>query len=376
RKRIFATLVLINQVVAIGDFIQEGLYDMHLPFYLPDQKLDLHGDVYRLSNPEEDNTKIPIPLFSGWKSLERENFEKYQWQFLAPFFDVMSGENSRPLHYVLEDSRILPFIEDLEGKGPEPVISGGYSEVWRVKIHPAHHSNSSQTNPDFAVKRLRPSDRSLETFKREVATLKRLSRQDHLYLMRLQLTYLWRGNYHLLFDWADGNLKNFWEMHPSPGDIPRSHEFAIWVAEQLLGLTQGLKAIHSCPPDLALEDGAGEDEYAAERTRGRHGDLKPENILWFKQNQQFQCNDNQPHHLGRLVISDFGLTQFHRLVTGRVDPVNVARTPTYRPPEYDIGDEITQSFDIWTWGCVLLEFSIWYLKGFKAWDGFSRERTE
>lgn len=197
--------------------------------------------------------------------------------------------------------------------------------------------------------------------------------------MKLQLTYLWRDHYHLLFRWADGNLKKFWEGHPRPEDIPRTHGFATWAAQQLLGLTQGLQAIHLCPPDhqSISEQGEEEDAHASQRTRGRHGDLKPENILWFKQAHMkpVRQDEKQPHHQGTLVISDFGLTQFHRFETGRVNPREVARTPTYRPPEYDISDEITQSFDIWTWGCVLLEFAVWYLKGFHAWDGFSQERA-
>lgn len=223
-------------------------------------------------------------------------------------------------------------------------------------------------NPNFAVKRLRQNDRTEEMFKREVATLKRLScGQDHPHLMRLELTYFWRDHYHLLFRWADGNLKNYWERYRVPNDIPRTQPYAVWVSKQLLGLTNGLQAIHLCPPDEESDtDEQPGDEFASQRVRGRHGDLKPENILWFE-------DHNHEQH-GRLVVSDFGLTQFHRDATGHVDPTSIGRSPTYRPPEYDIRDVITQKFDIWTWGCVLLEFSVWYLKGYQAWDDFSVER--
>lgn len=235
-----------------------------------------------------------------------------------------------------------------------------------------------RTNPYFAVKRLRPNNGTEEMFKREVATLRRLTSQDHPHLMKLQLTYLWRDHYHLLFRWADGNLQKFWEGHPRPEDIPRTQGFATWVAQQLLGLTQGLQTIHLCPPDhqSISEPGEEEDAHALERTRGRHGDLKPENILWFKQAQPIRQDENQPQHQGILVISDFGMTQFHRFETDRVDPLEIGRTPTYRPPEYDISDGINQSFDIWSWGCVLLEFAVWYLKGFHAWDDFSQKRCD
>lgn len=229
-------------------------------------------------------------------------------------------------------------------------------------------------NPYFAVKRLH--DRTGDMFKREVATLKRLSGQHHPHLMSLQLTYQWQDHYHLLFQWADGNLVQYWERYPQPEDVPRTPEYAKWVVQQLIGLTDGLKLIHECPPDENSAENDEVDQYHYQRTRGRHGDLKPENILWFRQVQSSQRNDQDPlvPHQGNFMISDFGCTSFHRNETGLVLPNTVPMSPTYRPPEYDLGDEINQSFDMWTWGCILLEFSVWYLGGYEAWDSFSKER--
>lgn len=108
-----------------------------------------------------------------------------------------------------------------------------------------------RTNPYFAVKRLRQSYRSAEMFREEVSAHKKLSCQDHPHLLKLQVTYLYQDRYHLLFRWADGNLRDFWEKYPGLDDIPRTHEFATWVVQQLVGLTSGLKAILLCPPDTA-----------------------------------------------------------------------------------------------------------------------------
>lgn len=212
-------------------------------------------------------------------------------------------------------------------------------------------------------------------FRQEVATLKRLSGQDHPHLMSLQLTYLWQGQYHLLFQWADGNLAKYWERFPEPEDIPRTHGYAQWVVKQFVGLTEGLRIIHQCPPDDDPMADGRDDEHYSRRTRGRHGDLKPQNILWFNHIESMQ-DDGRSHQQGRFVISDFGLTSFHRSETGFVSPRTIAATPTYRPPEYEIGDDITQSFDLWTWGCILLEFVVWYLQGYEAWDDFSQDRTD
>jgi hypothetical protein len=71
------------------------------------------------------------------------------------------------------------------------------------------------------------------------------------------------------------------------------------------------------------------------------------------------------------------MTGFHRTQTRSHIKVNgIGCSPTYRAPECEIRDEISQSYDIWCLACVLLEFTTWYLKG---WDGvytFSKRRTK
>lgn len=185
-------------------------------------------------------------------------------------------------------------------------------------------------------------------FRQEVATLKRLSERDHAHLMRLELTYEYQDRFHLLFRWADGNLRDYWQRHPKPNDIPRTHNFTVWITQQWLGLAEALMTIHECPPDSGITADDESDDLAPQRTNGRHGDIKPENILWF--------NGDRSAFEGKLVISDFGLTEFHRDETGLVSPMNTARSPTYRAPEYDVSETISQSYDIWTLGCVMREF--------------------
>ncbi|KAH8788977.1 kinase-like domain-containing protein [Diaporthe sp. PMI_573] len=372
RRKIFGTLVRINKAAWITQFIEEGLCDSDLPFYFPSSN-EPYQSVVRITN---EGNRVSIQCFTvpRWKPLERELFEQYQWEFQAPFFQVTptKGQRKRPIHYALRDNSILPFTEDFEGEGTGSMYSGGYSEVWRVRIHPAHHSHPSSDNPYFAVKRLRPTNRTLEMFKQEVATLKRLSERNHAHLMRLELTYEYQERFHLLFRWADGNLRDYWERHPRPTNIPRTHSFAVWVSQQCLGLAEALMIIHECPPDSDLTTNDETNGLALQRTNGRHGDIKPENILWF---QPHECNDDRNKDQGKLVISDFGLTEFHRDETGLVSPMNIAMSPTYSAPEYEVSETISQSFDIWSMGCVLLEFFVWYMKGFQAFDQFSRDRA-
>lgn len=95
------------------------------------------------------------------------------------------------------------------------------------------------------------------------------------------------------------------------------------------------------------------------QNQGRHGDIKPKNILFF--------NDTADSY-GKLVVADFTLMRFHspNTVYTRIQDVNYSQT--YRPPEKGArdGSQVTQKYDIWTLGCVFLEFITWHLLGFNA----------
>lgn len=225
---------------------------------------------------------------------------------------------------------------------------------------------SPTENPSFAVKKLRHHNE--DAFNVEVANLKRFSAKDHLHLIKLLVTYSWREHYFLLFPWADGNLKDFWERHPHPSSLRRNYQLVLWFAKQCLGIAEGLKMIHA----LDNPNTGGLDSGSVSQIHGRHGDLKPENVLWFKEYQEKDPND-----LGVLKISDFGLTQFHGTRSKSFTNADrVAVTGTYRAPEYDIKKMVSQSYDIWSLGCVFLEFVTWYLLGWEKLDEFSRNRME
>jgi serine/threonine protein kinase len=161
----------------------------------------------------------------------------------------------------------------------------------------------------------------------------------------------------MLFRWADGNLRDFWRNDPSPERTP---ERVRWMLDQLHGIADGLRAIHGNIP---------EDELSPnDKNTGRHGDIKPENILWMK------YHDGGENHL---LISDFGLSRFHRYKSMSEKQVP-GFSPSYRPPECDLpGVTISVKYDIWTLGCLVLDFLTWYLLGFDAVDAkFTDARVE
>lgn len=124
------------------------------------------------------------------------------------------------------------------------------------------------------------------------------------------------------------------------------------MAEQCLQLAIALQLVHNERDnqignftDIAKDD---HDLY------GRHGDVKAENTLWFK------IDDI-------LVMTDFGLGRLHRRMTTHADTKSVGGTATYRAPEFDLkGGRISRACDIYSMGCMFLEFITWHLEGWKA----------
>lgn len=237
-------------------------------------------------------------------------------------------------------------------------------------------------NPYFAVKTLRVREELArekgKEVNREALALKRFVDKDHDHLIRLLATFTHKDQYNFILPCADGNLQDFWKRHyPKTDDLPRNLELARWLVRELLGLARAVQSIHMAPVDDANTDLSKE---LRAKQHGRHGDLKPENILWFKD------LTNQPGRssMGVLKISDFGFADFHR--THSVNIISLSSiggvTPTYRAPECDLapnapsGSLVSPAYDIWSFGCVFLEFITWYLLGWEGVDAFSTRRRE
>lgn len=216
----------------------------------------------------------------------------------------------------------------------------------------------------YAVKTL--VDPTEDAFREEVSSLRRFSHKEHPHLIKLLWTFSRGPDYHLVFPCAKGNLMDFWKENAQPHARNHDHGTALWVARQCLGIAEGLCMIH--------QDTRRASSGGTNKRHGRHGDLKPENILWFDSDD----NQRKGYKHGVLTISDFGLADFHDTnsksgINPRLN--NVGVSPTYRAPEYDVHEKIAQNYDIWSLACVLLEFLIWYLKGWDEVQKFSKART-
>lgn len=184
---------------------------------------------------------------------------------------------------------------------------------------------------------------------------------NHPHLIRHIATVQQGAQCYAIFDWADGgDLSMFWERYPNA--VPaRPPELVLWCFKQMLGLVEALFALY-------------ELNY-------RHGDLKPGNILNFKDPGE---SDPTNKGFGRLVITDFGISKSHPQATElRHDGTNtIASTPDYEAPEAEldrnkpehIRKPRSRKYDMWSVGCIFLEFIIWMLYGHKTIHDFRKIR--
>jgi serine/threonine protein kinase len=199
----------------------------------------------------------------------------------------------------------------------------------------------------------------------------------HKHLICLLTTWEQNDSFYLLFPCAQCDLLKYWaDMTRNPSGASKicdntdsTIDLVRWISEQCHGIAEGLCRIHKYTFQ-SPEDAPQPTERDREALYGRHGDIKPENILWFP--------SVGSSSRGTLVISDFGCGVFNSWRSRSKQPAEAApNTPTYRPPEADIkGATIGRSWDIWSLGCVYLEFLTWLLGGTELFDKFCDYRLE
>lgn len=163
RRKLFALLHIIEKPRSIVKFIESEIYDKDLPLEEITQPRGL-----RRFKRADDTSDIAHFTFKDWSYINYQNFLTYQWKFHVPFFTQDTNRNGEIR--TLDDQMILPWIDD--GTSGEKVQESGYSQVYRVKIHPDHHdfktANVShfshsiyfQANPNRGVNRYLPSRNS------------------------------------------------------------------------------------------------------------------------------------------------------------------------------------------------------------------------
>jgi serine/threonine protein kinase len=159
--------------------------------------------------------------------------------------------------------------------------------------------------------------------------------------------------YYFVFPWADGgDLQELWNRQ---GHKPVTLDRLLWSLRQILGLADAVRALH--------QEGI------------RHGDIKPQNILHFT-----DLKDSDPEGGGVLVLADVGISKHHHLATDlRKNATNTSSvTIRYEAPEAASEEANNKPrprrYDMWSLGCMFLEYTVWFLYGFDAVDIFRCRR--
>ena len=194
---------------------------------------------------------------------------------------------------------------------------------------------------------------SKSTFEKEKENLEKVQCLQHKHLIKLIATCTRKPYFYFIFPWADGgNLKGLWKREDLKSRTP---DLILWSLQQMLGIVGGLKALH--------------DENC------RHGDFKPENILHFKN------VDEEPGGHGILVITDVGVSKFHNQATSLRHAATAANesTVSYEAPEAEPdrlkGKPRPRRYDMWSIGCMFLEYTIWLVYSYNAVRRFRGRRT-
>jgi serine/threonine protein kinase len=142
------------------------------------------------------------------------------------------------------------------------------------------------------------------------------------------------------------------------------HNFKINKAKPTLSTVQALDPTRLLVPGTVTDISVAVEDYLY----GRHGDLKPENILWSN-----EIKGVDP--MGVLQIADFGLGRFHgRASRSQMLAKSSIASPTYEPPEIPLNEKVSRAYDIWSLGCVILEYITWRLGGKPLLGEFERLR--
>uniref|UniRef100_A0A8C4X670 dual-specificity kinase n=1 Tax=Erpetoichthys calabaricus TaxID=27687 RepID=A0A8C4X670_ERPCA len=92
-----------------------------------------------------------------------------------------------------------------------------------------------------------------------------------------------------------------------------------------------------------------------------HTDLKPENILFINSEHSVEYNDKMKRYEKKIKNPDVKIADFGNSVYHNEDHSSEIQTRHYRAPEVVLGLKWDQSCDVWSLGCILLEYYLGYV---------------
>ncbi|KAF4337521.1 serine threonine kinase [Fusarium beomiforme] len=266
---------------------------------------------------------VILRCFTEWKPMLKLEYEAKQWTFLAPIFRESNFDNE----FATECRMPFEYIQNAEefrgAFGTNQISGKEYTEV-AVKFMNINSTSSASDVEKF--------------YGKEGTTLCQMRDMNDPHLIRAIAAYKKGPDRCFIFPWAEGgNLDSLWRTDQSKLD----KDLVIWAINQMAGISGGIWKLH----EINI----------------RHGDIKPANILCFK-------DSVDRNGRGTLKIADVGLAKVHNEYTQyrNVATTNRHSSERYEPPEmpsYLRGDPVSRRYDVWSLGCVFLEFAIWLILG-------------
>lgn len=180
-------------------------------------------------------------------------------------------------------------------------------------------------------------------WEQEVRMMKLVSQLDHNHIIQCFGSMQLGTRCLMMFPWADGQtLGTFWAERQF--DLQSNVQA---ILNQLRGLADALDAMHNFESQSDAEESI------------THGDLKPDNILRFLA---------PGSDIGTLKIADLAFSEHHLEATKYRSGGSISRYVTvfYGAPELELGSQPrSRSSDLWSMGCIIFEFIIWILYGYK-----------
>ncbi|KAM5345110.1 hypothetical protein ACJ41O_010972 [Fusarium nematophilum] len=405
-----------NLHVIMDSFQSYGLTDKHMPIVDPEAK---KGQC-KMRGGSSCKHAEALNVFHSWDDHEFLDFYSDQWTFCSPVFGKGGFKQE------LDADHILPFTwVSADHK------DGHFSSVFEAKLHADHHQGDSKTTPKLgqgshvALKRLKrlgsePGYKVEEAWEKEAAALHQIGELRHKHLVGRKGAFKHGNDCFIMFEWADGGtLRDIWEKEGAKSTDLDGNQ-VMGVLEQLLGLSGALSRLHNTNnktktaqimsksgkgaksgavsrsrtlvtprgddkssnslqvPKIRFQGDTSDEEYytsdnpeEANEEHWRHGDLKPDNILLFR--------DPKSTWLGTLKIADLGLAKQHAMATSRREEHTNQKytTSQYEAPEVITNQTLrlprSRRYDIWSMGCIILEFVIWLLYGHRGLDNFYKE---
>ncbi|RPB11915.1 kinase-like protein [Morchella conica CCBAS932] len=272
-------------------------------------------------------------VFGGMRRPDvlRRHFLEVQHKFIPHVFS-----STRPVE-IIDTETVVPFLSQ---------VPLGNSGVFRTEVSSSAHENlKPQPNKDgrtFLIRRIYPNqpEEKEESNIEELGKLKRLRELQNPNITPFFCAYIQGTEWNIMFNSVeDMNLEQLlnWDNKAPFGNF--KHNFAFYSA--LHGLSSALKDAHGLV--LTREDG-----YSHKYLRG---DIRPANIFVNKDT---------------FLLADFG---FSTEVVGKGNSVcetyliSEDRGTDYQAPECNQAVPVTQSIDIWAFGCIFAEIATYIERG-------------